>query len=229
MSSKSKIILALDLNNYQKLKKLIKNISSDIYGVKVGYQFFYKFQKNGFDLLKKNKLKVFLDLKLHDIPNTVRMGILALEKFKPDMLTIHISGGEKMLISARQVTNKIKLIGVSTLTSLNNKDINQIYNRNSAKKIVTDMVKIALKTNLHGIVCSPKEIKIVKKISKGKLIIITPGIRLLNNKIKKDDQKRTLTPKKAIDLGADYIVVGRPIINAKNPKMIVKQINEQTK
>jgi len=157
------------------------------------------------------------------------MGIKALNKFKPDMLTVHISGGEKMLLLTKKITNKTKLIGVSALTSLGKKDIYQIYNRPNAKKLVTDMVKIALKSKIDGIVCSPEEIKIVKKISKGKLIIITPGIRLLNNKVKNDDQKRVLGPKEAINLGANYIVIGRPLLNSKNPKKLVKLINEQTK
>jgi len=229
MSSKSKIILALDSNNFSKIKNLLTKISKEIYGVKVGYQYFYKFEKKGLNLLKKNKIKIFLDLKLHDIPNTVYMGIRALNKIKADMITVHISGGEKMLSLTKKMKNKTKLIGVTALTSLNKKDIRSIYNRPNAKKLVTDMTKIAIKNRIHGIVCSPKEIKIVKKIAKRKLIIITPGIRLKNNKIKNDDQKRTLDPKKAIDLGADYIVIGRPILNSKNPKKLVQYINEQTK
>ena len=144
------------------------------------------------------------------------------------MLTIHISGGEKMLSLARRISGKTKLIGVSVLTSLNKNDIKLIYNRPNVKKLITDMTKIALKNKIHGIVCSPKEIKIVKKISKEKLIVITPGIRLLNKKIINDDQKRTLSPKEAISLGANYIVIGRPILNSKNPKKIIQSINEQT-
>lgn len=229
MSSKSKIILALDSNNFLKIKKLLIKISKEIYGVKVGYQYFYKFEKKGLNLLKKNKIKILLDLKLHDIPNTVYMGIKALNKINPDMITVHISGGKKMLSLAKKIKSKTKLIGITALTSLNKKDIRYIYNRPNAKKLVTDMVKIAMKNKIHGIVCSPKEINIVKKIAKRKLIIITPGIRLINNKIKNDDQKRTLGPKEAIKLGADYIVIGRPILNSKNPKKLIQSINEQTK
>jgi len=229
MSSKSKIILALDSNNFLKIKKLLIKISKEIYGVKVGYQYFYKFEKKGLNLLKKNKIKILLDLKLHDIPNTVYMGIKALNKINPDMITVHISGGKKMLSLAKKIKSKTKLIGITALTSLNKKDIRYIYNRPNAKKLVTDMVKIAMKNKIHGIVCSPKEINIVKKIAKRKLIIITPGIRLINNKIKNDDQKRTLDPNEAIKLGADYIVIGRPILNSKNPKKLIQSINEQTK
>ena len=229
MNSKSKIIVALDSNNFTKIKKLLKKISNDIYGVKVGYQFFYNFNQKGYNLLKENKLKIFLDLKLHDIPNTVSMGIKALLKHKPDMLTVHISGGEEMIKAAKKITKNIKLIGVSALTSLNKKDINQIYNRKDINKFIISMTKIALKANADGIVCSPKEIKIVKKISKNKLIIITPGIRFLNKKIKNDDQKRSLSPKEAIKLGANYLVIGRPILNAKNPLKLICKINDQTR
>ena len=102
-----------------------------------------------------------------------------------------------------------------------------IYNRKNIEILIKDMVKLALKAKISGIVCSPKEIKLVKKISKNKLIIITPGIRIDTGKIKNDDQKRTLTPKKALSLGADYIVIGRPILNSKNPKKLVQLINEK--
>jgi len=228
MALKSKIILALDSNNFSKIQNILSKISNEIYGVKIGYQFFFNFGTIGHKYLQNRKLKIFFDFKLHDIPNTVIMGIKALDKLNPAMVTVHISGGEKMLSLARKNRKKTKIIGVSALTSLDEKNISLIYNRSSTKKLVEDMVKIALKSKIDGIVCSPKEIKFVKNISKDKLIIITPGIRLGKKLIKNDDQKRVLTPKEAIKLGADLLVIGRPILNSKNPKKLVKFINDQT-
>ena len=226
---KSKIIFALDTNNYNKIEKILKSISNDIHGVKIGYQFFFNFDSRGYNLIKKKKLKIFFDFKLHDIPNTVYEALKAIKVFNPEMVTVHISGGNKMLTFAKKNLKKIKIIGVTALTSLNNKDIKQIYKRSNTKKLVSEMVKIALKNKLDGIVCSPEEIEIVKKISKEKLLIITPGIRLDQKNIKNDDQKRIMTPGKAINLGADYLVIGRPILNSKNPKKLIKSINDETK
>ena len=227
MNKKSKIILALDTNNLKKIIRIISLISKDIYAVKVGYQFYFNFGSKGIKIIKKYKLKIFFDFKLHDIPNTTLMAIKQIKKYKPDMLTLHISGGKNMLSLAKSKSKKIKLIGVSVLTSLDNKNMKSIYNRKNIEILIKDMVKLALKAKISGIVCSPKEIKLVKKISKNKLIIITPGIRIDTGKIKNDDQKRTLTPKKALSLGADYIVIGRPILNSKNPKKLVQLINEK--
>ena len=227
MLTKSKIIVALDSNDLSKIKKLLNKISKKIYGVKVGYEFFYNFNKKGYDFLKKKNLKIFLDLKLHDIPNTVNKGLKALNYLKPDMIAVHISGGEKMLKEAKKVSKKTKIIGVSVLTSLENNDLKKFYNIDNSKKLVSKMTKVALKSKIDGIVCSPKEIKIVKKISKNKLKIITPGIRLKNNLISKDDQKRIMQPKEAIKLGANYLVIGRPILNAKDPMKIINLINEE--
>ena len=166
MALKSKIILALDSNNFSKIQNILSKISNEIYGVKIGYQFFFNFGTIGHKYLQNRKLKIFFDFKLHDIPNTVIMGIKALDKLNPAMVTVHISGGEKMLSLARKNRKKTKIIGVSALTSLDEKNISLIYNRSSTKKLVEDMVKIALKSKIDGIVCSPKEIKFVKKYFK---------------------------------------------------------------
>ena len=228
MSSKSKIIVALDTDNFDKIKNLIKKVYKEIYGVKIGYQFFFNFQSKGIFLIKKYKLKIFFDFKWHDIPNTVAMGIQAIKKFKPDMITVHISGGDDMLKFAKKECKKIKLIGVTALTSLNDNDISKIYNRKNSLKFIKDMTKISLKNKLDGIVCSPNEIKFVKKYSKNKLKIITPGIRNKDNIINNDDQKRTMNATEAIKLGANFLVIGRPILKSKNPLKFIRIINDQT-
>ena len=121
MNKKSKIILALDTNNLKKIKRIIFLISKDIYAVKVGYQFYFNFGSEGIKIIQRYKLKIFFDFKLHGIPNTTLMGIKQIMKYKPDMLTLHISGGKNMLSLAKSKSKKIKLIGVSVLTSLDNK------------------------------------------------------------------------------------------------------------
>ena len=224
---KSKIILALDTDDFKKIKNLIKELKNHIYGVKVGYQFFFNFGEKGYSFLKKNNLNIFFDFKLHDIPNTVAMGISSLNRLDPDMLTVHISGGKNMLVSANKNSKNTKIIGVSILTSLDKKNIFNIYNRKNTKTLIKKMVSLAIDSKIYGIVCSPKEVKYVKEFAKSKLKIITPGIRLKNQKIRNDDQKRFLLPKEAIKLGADYLVIGRPIIASNNPLYLVKSINDQ--
>ena len=226
MKRTSKIIFALDSNNYSKIKKTLKLISKNIYGVKIGYQFFFNFGTKGYNLIKKMKLKIFFDFKFHDIPNTVSNAIGIIKKLNAEMITVHISGGKKMLNEAKKNSKKVKIIGVTALTSLDDKNIYQIYKRKNVEQLVKEMINIAIKSKLDGIVCSPKEIKLVKKISKRKLIIITPGIRPILKKQISDDQKRIMTPMKAISLGADYLVIGRPILNSKNPKKLVELIND---
>mgnify|MGYP001292387216 CR=1 FL=1 len=226
MTMKNKVILALDSNNLSEILKLIDLSKKYIFGVKVGYEFFFNFGLIGYKKIKKKKINIFLDLKLHDIPNTVKNGIDAISNLKPYFTTVHISGGDKMLEAACKKNKKTKIIGISALTSLNNKQIKKYYNRKNIKKLVTDYTYSAIENKLDGIVCSPLEIKLVKKIAGNKLLIITPGIRPLDYK-NKDDQKRFLSPSKAVKLGSDYLVIGRPITKSKNPIKQLIKINSE--
>ena len=221
-----KVIVAIDSNNIAQSKKLVKLLKKEVYAFKIGYEFFYNFGIEGYKEIKKICPKIFLDLKLHDIPNTVSKAIKAVEKLGPIFTTIHISGGDKMqnlLIKNRK--KKLKILGVSILTSLDKKEINKYYNEKSLNKLVGKYVEYAKKNKLDGIVCSPHEIKLVRKKVGKKLIIVTPGIRLESEKIISDDQKRVYSPKKAIQLGADFLVIGRPIMNSKDPLKTIRQIN----
>ena len=224
MNSK-KIIVALDSNKINKVKELTKLIKNEVFAFKIGYEFFFNFGIDGYKQIKKICPKIFLDLKLHDIPNTVQQGIKAIEKLRPIFTTIHISGGDEMIKSSMINRKYTKILGVSVLTSLNTKQINKYYNENSIEKIVKKFVKYATKYKLDGIVCSPKEIEIVRKEIGKKFTIVTPGIRPEMHNSFFDDQKRILTPKKAIDLGANFLVIGRPITESKNPLDTIKQIN----
>jgi len=223
--NRSKIIVALDSNKINEIKSLVKNLKKEAFAFKIGYEFFLNFGIEGYKSIQKEKVKIFLDLKLHDIPNTVKKGIIAISKLNPQFTTIHLSGGDKMQKESISVKKNIKIIGVSILTSLDSSQtLKYNYNRN-IKKIVEDFTQYALKNKLDGVVCSPKEIKIVKKIASDKLIIITPGIRPMNFKNKSDDQKRFMTPKEAISSGANYLVIGRPITQSKNPLKELQSIN----
>ena len=223
--NEKKIIVALDKNNLNETKLLVSKLKKDAFAFKIGYEFFLNFGLKGYKSIQKQNVKIFLDLKLHDIPNTVQKGIEAINKLNPYFTTIHISGGDKMQKNAILAKENIKVIGVSILTSLNSMQTKKFYFNNNIKNIISTFAKYALKNNLDGIVCSPKEIKIIKKITANKLLIITPGIRPLKYRNSKDDQKRTMTPKEAINAGANYLVIGRPITESSNPLNELKSIN----
>tara|TARA_B100000686_G_scaffold23672_1_gene22240 strand:- start:17 stop:703 length:687 start_codon:yes stop_codon:yes gene_type:complete len=222
-----KIIVALDGNNFSKIKKIALSLKNEVYAYKVGYEFFFNFGIDGYKKIKEIYPKIFLDLKLHDIPNTVAQGIKALEKLKPVFTTIHISGGDKMnKFSVKKTSRKTKILGVSILTSLDSHQTKKYYNEKNVQLLVKKLVKYAKKNGLDGIVCSPLEIKTIRKEIGKRMIIVVPGIRPINYSKKNDDQKRTLTPIEAIEMGADYLVIGRPITSSKNPLKTIKEINK---
>ena len=208
MKSK-KIFIACDTKSIKKAKRIIKETRSN--KIRVGYKFGLEFfnSKNGRSFISKIKNEIlFLDLKLFDIPNTCVSAINAIKDLKINYLTIHISAGLKALKESKKVCGKTKLIGVTTLTSLDNKSLKQIgYNKN-LNKLIMYQAKLAAKANLDALVCSPHEVKYIKK--KFKKEIITPGIRFDS---KHNDQKRVTTPKKAFQNGSDWLVIGRPITN----------------
>ena len=220
-----RVIVALDSNDINKTIKLVKTLRKDVYAFKIGYEFFFNFGLNGYKKIYSICPKIFLDLKLHDIPNTVKNGLNALAKIKPLLTTIHISGGDQMMLSSKPKKNFTKILGVSVLTSLNSKQTKKYYNESNVSILVKKFAKLAKKNKLDGVVCSPKEIKYIRKQIGKNFIIVTPGIRI-NNKIKKDDQKRIETPRKAIEMGANYLVIGRPITQAKDPLKVLKEINK---
>ena len=220
-----KIIVALDSNNFSEIEKLVKSLKKDVYAFKIGYQFFFNFGLIGYKKIYSICPKIFLDLKLHDIPNTVKNGLEALNKIKPILTTIHISGGDEMMMSSVKVKKFTKILGVSILTSMDSKQTEKFYNQKNVSFLVKKFAKLAKKNGLNGVVCSPREIKVIRKATGKDFIIVTPGIRL-KSKIKSDDQKRIETPEKAIKMGANYLVIGRPITKSKNPLKTLKEIND---
>ena len=211
---KNKIFIACDSANILKVKKIIKcTVNTKL---KIGYKFGLEFlnSKNGRNFVSKLKKKViFADLKLHDIPNTCASTIKAIKDLKVNYLTIHISSGLQALQAAKKVSGTMRLVGVSILTSLDNKELKKIGFNKNVKKLVLNQAKLANKAKLDAIVCSAQEINVVKRVFKNE--IITPGIRFNS---KNNDQKRTMTPKQAYKNGSDWLVIGRPITkgNIKN-------------
>ena len=217
---KNKIFVACDSTNISKIQKIIKETSNT--ELEIGYKFGLEFlnSKNGRNFISKLKKKIiFADLKIHDIPNTCVSTIKAIKDLKVNYLTMHISSGLNALKAVKKVSGKIKLVGVTILTSLDNKILKEIGFNKDVKKIVYNQAKLAAKAKLDAIVCSAQEVNIVKKVFKKE--IITPGIRFDS---KANDQKRTLTPKQAYKNGSDWLVIGRPIIkgniNANIRKLI---------
>ena len=219
-----KIIIALDSDNFNDTLTIVKNLKNDAFAFKIGYEFFLNFGLSGYKAIKEENANIFLDLKLHDIPNTVANGIKAIAKLNPYFTTIHLSGGDEMQKISSNFKINTKILGVSILTSLDSKQAKKYYN-NNVQEIVSNFAKNALINKLDGIVCSPQEIAIVKKITQNKLIIVTPGIRPINYEDSKDDQKRVMSPKEAINAGANYLVMGRPITKSTNPLKSLQSIN----
>ena len=222
---KNKIFVACDSNNISKIKEIIKKTQNS--KIKVGYKFGLQFlnSKNGRIFLSRLKNKIiFADLKLHDIPNTCASAVKAIKDLRVNYLTIHISSGLQALRKTKKASGKIKLIGVTVLTSLDNKSLKEIGFNKNVKKLVAHQARLANKAKLDAIVCSAQEVKIVKKIFKKE--IITPGIRFNSSS---NDQRRILSPKQAYKNGSDWLVMGRPITKGNIKKNIEKLIDHLRK
>ena len=206
------IIVAIDETNFKKASNIIDQLDSSKCMIKIGSVAFNSIGHNLIDYGAQQGFEIFLDLKLHDIPNTVKKSIESLSSLPIKMLTVHTSGGKDMMSAAMEAVSgsDIKVFGVTVLTSLSDEDTNTIFKRTSSKQVEA-MLDLAQLAGIDGVVCSPHEIKNVKK--RESLLSITPGIRLQDSD---DDQKRVMTPKDAIDLGADYLVIGRPITSSEN-------------
>ena len=218
---KNKIFIACDSKSIHRIKKIIKKTKNP--KLKIGYKFGLEFlnSKKGRVFISRLKNKTtFGDYKFADIPNTCASAIKAIKDLRFDYITIHISSGLEALKAAKKVSGKTKIIGVTLLTSLDNKSLKEIGFNSSIERIVIHQAKLASKAKLDALVCSPKEVNIVKKVFKKE--IITPGIRFNS---KTDDQKRTLTPKQAYKNGSDWLVIGRPITKGNIKKNIQSLIN----
>ena len=226
---KNKIFVALDTDKINEALNIVNDIKDYIAGIKLGLEFFTKNGPKGIEAFSSLNIPIFLDLKFLDIKNTVIKSIKTLEGLPVEYLSIHLLNGKDTLLEAKKTVNEfskpIKLLGITILTSFSEKNLKEIGINNSLSEQVNVLSKLAKITRLDGIVCSPHEVKKVKSIC-GKMEIFTTGIRI--DKIDNDDQKRIMTPAKAIEQGATYLVMGRSITEGKaleNIKIIINSLN----
>ncbi|MFL2723019.1 MAG: orotidine-5'-phosphate decarboxylase [Gammaproteobacteria bacterium] len=213
------IIVAIDEIAFNKASFIIDSLDPEKCMIKIGSVSFNSIGHEIIHYAAQKGFDIFLDLKLHDIPNTVKKSIEGLISLPISMLTVHTSGGKDMMVAAMEAVknSNIKVFGVTALTSLNDEDAINIFKRTSSDQ-VNAMLDLAVSAGIDGVVCSPHELKLVSL--RKSLLSITPGIRLQDQS---DDQKRVMTPKEAIDLGSDFLVIGRPITESSDIK---KSLNE---
>ena len=225
------IIAALDVPGAEQALKLAEAIAPAVGAFKIGSELF---TAAGPDIVKRVRAtgaSVFLDLKFHDIPNTVTKAVLAAVQLDVQMLTVHTSGGFDMLKAAEQAAEEIAwklgrtpplVLGVTVLTSLNTAALREIGLDVNVEYQVRRLATVAMKAGLRGLVCSPQEVVKLRQVVPPAMQLVTPGIR--TGEEKADDQKRTLTPKEAIQAGANWLVIGRPIYAAENPRAAAEKI-----
>ena len=215
------IIVAVDETQLGNFQSVVDSLDSDLCMIKVGSVSFNALGHQAISYASNKGFKIFLDLKLHDIPNTVKKSIKGLVSLPIDMMTIHTSGGLEMMKAAKNAVDgtDIKIFGVTALTSLSDEDTSLIFKRTAAEQVNT-MLDLAEQAGIDGVVCSPHELSLVTK--RESLLSITPGIRLKDSN---DDQNRVMAPKDALKQGANYLVIGRPITEAINIKEALLEIH----
>ena len=226
-----RIICALDVNSLEDMEKMVKTLGDSVSFYKVGMELFYSVGPNTVRYLKEQGKQVFLDLKLHDIPNTVAEGLISLMKFGVDIFNVHASGGFTMLSQAAQRIKEAahaagvrppKLIAITVLTSMNETDWRSLGMTMPIAEQVVNLAKLSQRAGLDGVVASPREAAMIRKACGRDFMIVTPGVRprgTANN-----DQSRVAAPAEALRNGANQLVIGRPIYAAPNPKAAVDSI-----
>ena len=219
-----RIIVAIDTYDLQEANAILDQLNPDLCKIKIGSVVFNSLGKSFLQEVSSRGFKIFLDLKLHDIPNTVHEAILGFHDCSIDMLTVHLSGGEEMLKKAMLAGKSInaKVIGVSILTSLEESDTMALFD-NKLDHQIRNLFEIAVKANLDGVVCSPHELEMSNTILNSDSIKITPGIRDIKVE---DDQARTMNAKEAIEQGATFLVIGRPITQAQDISTALKTFSD---
>jgi orotidine-5'-phosphate decarboxylase len=234
MTTRERLIVALDLDTFEKAKRAVDALSPAVKIFKVGGQLFTAAGPEIIRAIRKKGGRVFLDLKFHDIPNTVFNAVLAATKMGASLLTVHTLGGPEMLRKAAEAarsgakkhgTQRPLVVGVTVLTSMDDAALAAIGIRKSAQNAVLDLARLAGASGLDGVVASAREARAVRRKMGKKFTIVTPGIRPRG--FSKGDQKRVVTPADAIQSGADYLVVGRPVLEAKDPRDVVARIQKE--
>lgn len=230
-----KLIFALDASDFEEAQSWIELLSGYVGMFKVGKELFTAVGPKIVESIKQRDGRVFLDLKFHDIPNTVARAAEAAVKMNVDMFNVHAAGGSRMIretvkavaaCAEKQGVPKPIVLAVTVLTSLNHDDLKEIGFEQTTNDLVLRLAKMAQISGASGVVASPQEIAVLRRNLSDDFVIVTPGIRSASEPIK-DDQKRTLSAMEAIEAGADYIVVGRPIRQAKDPLAACRQIEQE--
>ena len=229
--NRSPLILAVDTDDLDVAKRWVATTSEYIGVYKLGLEFFVKFGIPGVQSIQAETDKdIFLDLKLHDIPNTVAKSAAQLRYINPLFLTVHASGGREMINAASKSLPNSKITAVTILTSLDSADLAEIGYLGTSQERAAQMANFAVSAGANAIVCSPQEIAAVRQVVSSNIQIITPGVRPFASKVSTiggDDQKRTMDPKSAITAGANYLVIGRPITQAEDMPRAAQEILDE--
>lgn len=224
---KSGLMVALDMDDGDEAVKLALEVGADVAAFKIGSQLF---TRCGPDLVRRitgSGGRVFLDLKYHDIPNTVAKAVRGAVEMGVSWLTVHASGGSEMIHAAKEAADGCRILAVTVLTSLDRKAIEQIGWQGEVREQVVQLAALARGSGADGIVCSALEVGELRKVMDDTCILVTPGIRPAGASA--DDQARVATPASAVSNGADYLVVGRPVVNAPDRRAAVRMIIEEIK
>lgn len=223
-----KLIVALDLNDKKKIYKLVEKIGEKVDFYKIGIIPYLLFGNEIIKWLKNEKKKIFLDLKFFDITNTVKNAVKIICENEIDMFTVHLMAGENTIKSIFQIKKELKsdtkIIGVTILTSFTKNDLKFLGINMEIKDFVKKLVSYGYKWGVDGIVCSGEEVKCLRRTFKPPFLIVVPGIRMTETK---DDQKRIISPREAIKNGADFLVIGRPIYESREPLNVVEKILQE--
>jgi orotidine-5'-phosphate decarboxylase len=229
LANEKKLITALDVDTYDRAAALVETLSSQVRWFKVGSQLFTREGPRVCEMVKRAGANLFLDLKYHDIPNTVHGAVGSAMRLEADMLTLHASGGEAMLRAARRAVEEsgrenVVLVAVTVLTHLGVDDVGALFASGCThEEMVLSLAGAAKRAGMNGVVASARELRLIKDALGEDFTVVTPGIRLPDRNAP-DDQVRVVTPEAAVGDGADFIVVGRPIIAAPDPAAACREI-----
>jgi len=233
LKENSLIITALDYNNPKAAIEFADQIDPALSRLKVGKELFTVAGPALVEALQKKGFDVFLDLKFHDIPNTVAGALTAAASLGVWMVNVHASGGPRMLEAARKAvtpagsTGGTRLIAVTVLTSMDETELSAIGIEKTPQQQVAALAQLTIDQGLDGVVCSPQEVGLISELAPESFITVTPGVRPASNNVKADDQRRVMTPSEAINAGSSYLVIGRPITQSDNPLQTLKDIHAQ--
>ena len=224
MKNSSQVILALDFSDMASTVEMI-NLTKEHIGIyKLGLEFYLSHGKSGVKEIQSrfSGIEIFLDLKLHDIPNTVAGACRSVADLNPKFLTVHASGGSKMISAASSTLPNVEITAVTILTSLDQEQMIAMGLNENIETLTLSLAKNAVNSGARAIVSSPQEVSLLRKHLGEKVTLITPGVR--PSGAERDDQERVMTPREAIDAGADFVVIGRPITKASDPKQAAEAI-----